>query len=251
MILVTGAGGKTGWAVIKRLAAGGQQVRALVRRMEQVELLGSLGAIDFVVGDMSANDTMDQAFAGVRAVYHICPNMHPNELTIGESAIRAAQAAGVERFVYHSVLHPQIELMAHHWQKMRVEEKLFISGLPFTILQPAAYMQNVQANWARIIGEGIYAVPYGLDTRLSMVDLEDVAEVAAAVLSEPGHDGAIYELCGRERLSQREIAQALSAFLGREVEGLVIPLAQWADQARSAGFERLCAGYAAADVSLL
>ena len=125
MILVTGAGGKTGWAVIKRLAAGGQQVRALVRRMEQVELLGSLGAIDFVVGDMSANDTMDQAFAGVRAVYHICPNMHPNELTIGESAIRAAQAAGVERFVYHSVLHPQIELMAHHWQKMRVEEKLF------------------------------------------------------------------------------------------------------------------------------
>ncbi len=68
-----------------------------------------------------------------------------------------------------------------------------------------------------------------------MVDLGDVAEVAAAVLSEPGHDGAIYELCGRERLSQREIAQALSAFLGREVVGAVIPLADWEDQARSAG----------------
>ena len=63
------------------------------------------------------------------------------------AAIRAAQSAGVERFVYHSVLHPQVEIMAHHWQKMRVEEQLFESGLSFTILQPAAYMQNVLAGW--------------------------------------------------------------------------------------------------------
>ncbi len=129
MILVTGAAGKTGREVIKRLAARGHHVRALVRRQEQADSLKHLGAVDFVVGDMGASDIMDKALAGVRAVYHICPNMHPAELAIGENAIRVAQAAGVERFVYHSVLHPQIERMAHHWQKMRVEEKLFESGL--------------------------------------------------------------------------------------------------------------------------
>ncbi|UCC51906.1 MAG: NmrA family NAD(P)-binding protein [Anaerolineaceae bacterium] len=235
MILITGAAGKTGQAVIGSLVARGQDVRGLVRRREQALLLEQLGVEDIVTGDMGDQVTMNQAAVEADAIYHICPNVHPQEVAIGETAIRAAQAAGVRRFVYHSVLHPQIEAMPHHWQKLRVEEKLFASGLAYTIIQPAAYMQNVLANWDFIVNDGVYTVPYALETRLSMVDLRDVAEAVAAVLVEAGHEGATYELCGAEDLSQYEIAQLMAKHLGREVNAEVMAIDKWERQARRAG----------------
>src|SRR5512146_3596407 len=119
--------------------------------------------------------------------------MHPDETAIAAALLAACRAAGIERFIYHSVLHPQVEAIPHHWNKMRVEEMLFTSGLNFTILQPAAYIQNVLGYWAKITQERLYAVPYPIQTRLSLVDLEDVARVAGRVLTEPGHQNAIYE----------------------------------------------------------
>jgi uncharacterized protein YbjT (DUF2867 family) len=235
MILVTGAAGKTGRAVIQRLVQKGKAVRALTKRTEQAVTLKKLGVQETIVGDMVDQAIMDQALQGVEAVYHICPNMHPEEIRIGEIVLQAAQLNAVERFVYHSVLHPQIEAMAHHWQKLRVEEKLLESGLSFTILQPAAYMQNVLANWDRIKKEGVYAVPYAVDTRLSMVDLQDVAEVAAKTLIESGHEGAIYELCGPDVLSQQDVAAALEMALGRPFRAEAIPIDTWEQSARSAG----------------
>ncbi len=235
MILITGAAGKTGQAIIQALVKRGQHVRGLVRRKEQEISIKQLGAEESIIGDIGDQMTMDKAAMGVRAVYYICPNMHPQEAAVGEVVIRAAQKSGIGHVVYHSVLHPQTESMAHHWQKLRVEEKLFESGLNFTILQPAAYMQNVLANWDRIVEEGIYTVPYDLGTRLSMVDLGDVAEVAAKVLTETGHEGAIYELCGPELLSQREVARMIGKQLGREVNAGIIAPEQWEQRARSAG----------------
>ena len=64
------------------------------------------------------------------SVYHVCPNVSPDEIAIGRVSIAAARSAGVEHFVYHSVLHPQTEAMPHHWLKLRVEEALITSGLP-------------------------------------------------------------------------------------------------------------------------
>ena len=87
--------------------------------------------------------TLDQLLEGARAIYHICPSVDPDEATVGEMLIDASKSAGVERFVFHSVMHPQITALTHHAQKLIVEEKLIQSGLWFTILQPASYMQNV------------------------------------------------------------------------------------------------------------
>jgi len=235
MILVTGAAGKTGRSVIRALAAGGHAVRALVRRPEQVALVESLGARQVVVGDMLHPSAVEHAAQGTRAVYHICPNVSPAEVTIGEIAISAARAAGVEHFVYHSVLHPQTEAMPHHWLKLRVEERLFESGLPCTILQPAAYMQNILAHWDRITHAGIYRVPYGAGARSSLVDLEDVALAAVRVLREPGHIGATYELVGTRPMSQSEMAVVLSRETGRLVQTETVPLSEWQQQARAAG----------------
>jgi uncharacterized protein YbjT (DUF2867 family) len=125
--------------------------------------------------------------------------------------------------------------MPHHWLKMRVEEQLFESGLSYTILQPAAYMQNVLAQWNSIIQDGIYPVPYGVETRLGMVDLDDVAEAAATVLTEAGHTGATYELAGAEALSQIEVAAVLADCLGRPVRVETIGIDRWKQRAPASG----------------
>jgi uncharacterized protein YbjT (DUF2867 family) len=179
MILVTGAGGKTGHAVVRELAGRNQRVRALVRRPGQALDLRSLGATEIVVQDLLSAAGMERVVESVHAIYLIAPNMHPEELRIGEIAFTAARTAGVERIVYHSVLHPQTREMPHHWQKLAVEEKLFESGLGFTVLQPGAYMQNVLSYWGTIISEGVYRVPYGEGAALSLVDIEDVDDVNA------------------------------------------------------------------------
>ena len=235
MILITGAAGKTGQAVIRALQKRDMWIRALVHKDAQIQLLQDLGAQEVIVGDMSSRKTMNQASRGVKSVYHICPNVSPDEIKIGEIVIRAAQSTGVEHIVYHSVLHPQIESMPHHWKKMRVEELIFESGLAYTILQPAPYMQNILAYWDDIVNKSKYTVPYAGNTRLNSVDLEDVAEIAAMVLSEPGYEGAIYELCGAENLSQIELTQILSRYLGHRVDVEVVPLDEWEVSSRNKG----------------
>lgn len=235
MILVTGAAGKTGQAVIAALARRGAAVRGLVRRSSQADAVKTLGGQDVVVGDMADRSTYRRALAGVEALYHICPNIHPDEISIGWDAIDAAREAGLHQFVYHSVLHPQTEKMPHHWHKLRVEELLFESGLNITILQPAAYMQNVLGSRDSIIAEGVYPVPYPVQTKMSLVDVNDVAEAAAVVLTEPGHTGAVYELAGPEALSQIEIASLLREACGRPVCAVQQSLEDWRDQARKSG----------------
>ncbi len=235
MILVTGAGGKTGKAVISALAAKGATLRAFVRREAQAAEAKTLGAVDAAFGDLRDATAVQAALRGVRKVYHICPNVHPDEIIIGQVVIGAARAAGVEQFVLHSVLHPQTEKMPHHWHKLRVEETLLESGLPFTILQPTVYMQNILAGWAAISQRGVYTIPYPVETRLSLVDLKDVAEAAAWVLTQPGHAGGTYELAGTPALTQTEVAEVMSQSLGFVVRAEAIPIEQWGAQARASG----------------
>ncbi len=237
MILVTGAAGKTGQAVLRALHRRGADARALVHRAAQEEAVRCAGARQVVAGELLDPRALARAAEGVRAIYHICPNVSPEEVEIGRTAIAAAHRTGVERFVYHSVLHPQAEAMPHHWRKLRVEEQLFEAGLPCTILQPAAYMQNVLAHRRGIVEEGVYPIPYGVETRLATVDLEDVAEVAARVLTEDGHLGATYELCGAENLRQTQVAAVLGEVLGRPVRAVSVPLDAWRAQARTGGLD--------------
>ena len=125
--------------------------------------------------------------------------------------------------------------MPHHWQKLRVEEEIFRSGLPFTVLQPCAYMQNVLAYLDDIATKGRYVVPYNIRARFSLVDLADVALAAARVLTESGHDGAIYELAGPASLSSEEIALKLGDRLGSPVEAVQMSLEEWEASASSSG----------------
>lgn len=241
-VLVSGAGGKTGQAVVRALVGRGVRVCAFVRGDAQANAAREAGAQEVVAGDLRDAGDWARATAGLGAggeacaLYHICPNVHPDEPAIGALALAAAQGAGAH-FVYHSVLHPQVQAMPHHWSKLRVEETVFAAGVPFTILQPTAYMQNILGELDAIRQEGVYRTPYPVTSRLSLVDLGDVAEAAARVITEPGHAGATYELAGTLPLAQTEVAEALSAALGQPVRAEETPLEAWEAGARAAGME--------------
>lgn len=235
MILLTGAAGKTGKAILNTLLPHGVRVRSLVRSNAQAEEIRAIGGKHIAIGDLRDNIALANAMEGVASIYFIAPNMSPDELAIGENLIRIAREHGVIRFVYHSVFHPQIEAMPHHWQKLRMEEHLFTSGMDYTILQPCAYMQNILGNWQSITEKGIYAVPYATTARISIVDLQDVAAAAEIVLTQRGHTSAIYELAGPEPLSQAEVAEILEAQIGSPVKAETLERGKWADNARAGG----------------
>ncbi len=194
-----------------------------------------LGAQEVFWGDLRESQTAQKALADCSAIYHICSNMNPDELVIGRMVIQAAVNAGVKKFVYHSVLHPQVEDMPHHWHKMQVEQSLFSSGLTYVILQPSAYMQNIQGYWKEMVTKGRYTVPYQVTSRQSLVDLQDVAQAATLALTGADHDFATYELCGRQAFSAQEIAGLASAHLGRAVTAYSLGRSNWEAEARQAG----------------
>jgi NAD(P)H dehydrogenase (quinone) len=234
MILITGAGGKTGKALIKRISKA-ESVCAFVHRQEQAASSKALGAVETVSGDMHDRALVRSAMKNVRAVYHVCPNMNPDEQGIALLILEEAREAGVEHFIYHSVLHPQTETMKHHWQKLRVEEMIFESGLPFTILQPGPYMQNLLADWEGIVADGVLRVPYSVDSKLSFIDLEDLAEVGRIVLTEPNHRNATYELAGTPPMSHAEVAQIFGQVLNRDVRAEKEEIESWRVRANQDG----------------
>lgn len=239
MILITGAAGKTGKTILKALARKQASVRCLVRNQEQAAELSAVLPIESVIGDLTDPAALEKAVNGVSSIYYICPNVSPFEVEVGEQLLQLANQYDVQHFVYHSVLHPHIEAMPHHWQKMRMEERIFASNLPFTILQPCAYMQNILANWKSITETGVYPVPYSTSARISIVDLEDIAAVVARVLTEGNHAGCIYELAGPQPLSQLEVANILSERLGKPVQAVELDRGDWEHNARKSGMGEL------------
>lgn len=235
MILVTGASGKTGRTITKAFSEKGIDVRAIVRKKNQIVDLEKIGAKEVIVADLLDESSLNQAFLGSTAIYHICPNMHPQEVEIGQLMIHLAQKNHLKHFVYHSVLHPQVEAMPHHWKKMRVEDQLFRIKMPFTILQPAAYMQNVLGYLDKMLKTGEYRIPYSTSSRSSMIDLNDLAEVVVKVFSEPGHENAIYELSSSETLSALDVATVVASVTGKLILAGTIERAEWEKDARKAG----------------
>lgn len=234
MILLTGAGGKTGRALIKALPTP-ESICAFVHNEQQAVIARAQGLQRVVVGDLRDEVAIRAAMHGVKALYHICSNMNPAEAEIGGLLIGAARESDVEHFVYHSVLHPQTEMMNHHWQKLHVEEAILESGLAFTILQPAPYMQNLLGGWHSIVEDGILRVPYAVDSRFSFVDLEDVAEAARIVLTEPGHKYATYELAGTSPISHVEVTAIFNQVLNETFHAEQLEIQAWRSRAERSG----------------
>ena len=243
MIVVTAAGGNTGAAVVRALWSRGKRVRALVGSGRPRPELTAMGA-DVVAADLTDAAAVGPLLAGAEALYLIWPNFDPDETSGATALLAAARRAGVPRVVYHSVLRPQIRAMPHHAAKDVVEEALDASGLRWRVLQPCAYADNLDGQLPDVATTGLFRSPWGLEQAQSLVDLRDVGDAAAVLLTEDGLDGGTFEAVGPEPLTAPRIATLLAARLGREVravdvapDGPVPPLERYADHCRRLMFD--------------
>ncbi len=229
MILVTSANGNQGARLVPKLLEAGLRVRACVRSSASAERLRARGVEDVVVGDLADPAVVARVVRDIESVYHVGPTIHPAERAIGFAMVDAARAAGVGHFVFSSVLHAITTDLHQHEIKRDIEERLLSSGLEFTILQPSNYM--LPRRLKPVFEEGVFRLSWALDRHQSMVDLEDITDVAALVLGEPEqHAGATYELVGPGRFTAYDIGRVLTTVLGREIgvervksEGFVDP----------------------------
>jgi uncharacterized protein YbjT (DUF2867 family) len=234
-ILITGASGKTGQRVAAQLIKSGAPVRAFVRRPEAAAILEKLGAREIVFGDLSDPASLRDAMRGAGQVLHICPPMHPQEDIFARTMIELAAREGIAHFVLYSVLHPLLEDVPHHHRKLKAERCLIDSGLSYTILQPCRYMQHLAPIWSAVLATGVHSMPFDVSAPFSVVDLADVAEAAARILLEEGHDRATYQLAGPEMLSQDDMARILTDLIGHPVRAIAKPLDEFRSQAVRAG----------------
>jgi uncharacterized protein YbjT (DUF2867 family) len=219
VIVVTAGGGATGTAVVRALAARGKPARALVSSPRPRPELTALGA-QVAVGDLRDPASVAAQLGDAEALYLIWPNFDPEETAGATALLAAARTAGVARVVYHSVLRPQARAMPHHAAKDRVEEALDRSGLAWRVLQPCAYAANLDGAIADAESTGLFRSPWGLEQAQSLVDLADVAEAAAVLLTRDGLDGGTFEAVGPEPLTAPRIARLLGDLLGRPVRAV-------------------------------
>jgi uncharacterized protein YbjT (DUF2867 family) len=216
VIVVTAAGGRTGTAVVRALWSRGLPVRAVVGSDRPRPELTGLGA-EVGTADLADPASLAPLLEHAEALYVMWPNFDPREARGAAELFAVARRVGVPRVVYHSVLRPQARSMPHHAAKDRVEEALDASGLAWRVLQPCAYAENLDGEVPAAASTGILRSAWGLEQAQSLVDLRDVAEAAAVLLTEPGLDGGTFEAVGPEPLTAPRIAALLTDHLGRPV----------------------------------
>jgi uncharacterized protein YbjT (DUF2867 family) len=214
VILVIGGRSKIGGALITELLDRGQPVRALVRAGET----GSLPAgAEAVTGDLADEGSLVAAMAGIEKVF-LLSSPHPDAVGWHRHAIDAARRTQVRLLVRSSILgadrEPAPEFISAHTACDRYLES---SGLPYAIVRPNLFLQNVpESTVPSIDASGTFYADAG-QARISMVDTRDVAAVAAVALTEPGQAGAHYDVTGPEALSYADVAAKLTSALGRPV----------------------------------
>lgn len=225
-IAVTGATGQQGGAVTRRLLAEGWTVRALTRDVTkpQALALAALGA-ELAAGDMDNRAELDAAFTGADAVFSVQNYWLPGvgfegEVRQGKLVVDAAQAAGVKHFVYSSVGAAHRGMGQKHFaSKHEIEQYLQASGLPYTILRPAAFFENYNFPWTRpyLLNGQMESMGLPPEKRSQKIAVEDIAVFAALALAQPQtYLGQTVELAGDE-LTEAQAAATFAQVLGRPV----------------------------------
>ena len=223
-ILVTGATGNVGSALIPNLTNLGADVRALVRDESKAQGLKNAG-IEFVVGDLEKPHTLDAAFRGVDKVLLITPP-NPNQVIQAKNGIQAAKRSGspfIVRLSAGAVEEVPGALPRISGQHAEIDDELRASGVPYTILKPHFFMQNTMMAAQTVASEGVFYMAMK-DGKIGMIDVRDVADVAVKVLTEDGHEGKTYTLTGPASISFHDVAAALSKGLARQVNYVNVPL---------------------------
>lgn len=220
LILITGATGKQGGAVLHHLQGRGFSIRILTRHPDKPETRALIGrGVDVVQGDLNDPASLTRALEDVYGVYSVQESRGGAEAEIrqGVNLADTANRSGVSHLVYSSVgSADQNTGIPHFDSKFRIEEHIRSTGLRYTIFRPVFFMENWLGSKEQI-EEGILAQPLNPETRLQMIAVDDIGAFVAAAFEHPGHwERRAIDIAGDE-LSMAEIAEAFSRSVGREV----------------------------------
>lgn len=228
-ILVTGATGNTGRPLAEALVRLGAPVRAMVRDPASRTTLPD--GVQVAAADFDDAASLAAALDGAGQAYLVTPSSEQAGAQQKRFADLAA-AAGVRHLVVLSQLaaaeDSPVRFLRYH---AAVERHVRDLGIGYTFLRPNLFFQGLLALAKPIAAEGRFFAPIG-DAPVSAVDVRDIADVAAAVLTQAGHEGATYTLTGPAAVTHAEMAAALGAALGREITFTDVPPEAFAESLR-------------------
>lgn len=187
--------------------------------------VSAAGHLPIMLGRKELDDPV-AALRGCHSAYLMAPNLYSDELGLVEMLLDASRVAGVERIVYHSVVAPYAPSMPHHLAKAESEDRVRKSSLPFTIVQPCAYIDNLVPGLRG--SPPVINVAYSADASFGLIGLRDLGDAAARLLTTEDHVGATLELGGPELVTIRDVARAAGEVLGTEVGLEVTNPGAWA-----------------------
>ncbi len=221
-LVLTGATGTVGLALVRALSRRGVAFRAMVRAPDKATALAALPGAELVAGDFDDAASLARALDGAERAFLLTPSTERAEAQ-QRAFVAAARRAGVRHVVklsqWAADAGSPVRFLRYH---AVVEAALRDAGLATTSLRPNLFMQGLLAFASTIASQGQFFAPAG-EAKISLIDARDIAAVAAIALTEPGHDGKTYDLTGPEALSHAEIAAQLAAALARPVRYVDVP----------------------------
>jgi NAD(P)H dehydrogenase (quinone) len=215
MIVIIGASGMVGGPAIKALLAKNATIRAMTSNETSAARLRDVGVAETIIGDFRKEGEVERAVAGAEKVIFVPPAMVPDQAEIGKRVVAACKAQQIRHFVFISCVHPQIEAMAHHWHKLRIEEAVVEGGFDYTILQPSMFMQNLNFIWSHIVQDGAVRWLWDPSQRFNFVDTRDLAETIAISVTTDRLLNGSFEICSADTLSIHETASIISDVWGK------------------------------------
>ncbi len=212
-ILVTGATGNVGSEVVKCLLEMNEPVvAAAIDELDAQNVPGE--DTETVLFRFGEGETYRDAFKGVGKLFLMRPPQISDVRTYLFPVVDYAKEVGVRQIVFLSLLGVENQRFVPHY---KVEKHLQASGVPYTLLRPSFYMQNLNTTHrAEIRDRDEILIPVG-KARTSFLDVRDIGAVAAKVLTEPGHENRAYELTGGDALDYYQVADLFSHVLAREI----------------------------------
>ena len=221
MILVTGATGNVGLELTRKLFDRGLPVRAFVRDRSRARAI-ALPGIELVEGDFARPDSFARALDGVDQLFLLMPSSAEVEQR-QRNFVDAAKRSRVKHIVKLSQFGAEASAPGRFQRyHASVEHYIRKSRIPYTFLRPNLFMQALLNFRSNIASQGTFSAPAS-NARVSVIDVRDVASVAAAALTRSEHENQTYELTGPEALTHTEIASELSEALGKAVKYVDVP----------------------------
>lgn len=234
-ILITGATGNVGTELTKYLASRQIPFRVMVRTPQNVETVAAIDGAEAVIGDFNDATSVAAALNGMERVF-LLTNSSAQAETQQTTFVEQARRAGVTHLVklsqWAADIDSSVRFLRYH---AAVEKVIKRSGLAYTFLRPNLFMQGLLGFKEPILKQGKLFAPVG-NSKISVVDVRDIARVLAAALTEEGHEGKTYNLTGAEALSHQEMCDKLSATLNRPIQFVDVSPAEMRKALAGIGF---------------